>query len=266
MEDLALGLANMKKYKILVDTNVFSIADPAKWVRVPPPPKSRFSNPMLLMKGNKGRNEKAQTSLQAIGDHCRKGYLLLFRTSELMYEDWQGRQSRRNNLTNFYAFKDCKIDDIKSPIERSFFYTFSDFDGNQLQTFIEKLLKIKFSNLMDMLKDISIRESNVFEYNTVTEESFNWFKELCARLHKNKYRDAFHFWGAEHNKIDFFLTEDIKFRNELLTSLKDGGLNCFCKAIRSVELVSQLQIETDSVKLPEVGGYYDCNGRKISYP
>lgn len=256
----------MKKYKILVDTDVFSIADPARWVRVPPPPGSIFSNRMLLIHGKERRNEKIQVSLQAIGKHCRDGHMSLFRTSELMYEDWQGFQSMGNNLTHYYAFNNCKVEDIKSPIERSFFYPISNLDGNQLQSFIEFLLNTESSHLMDILDKISIRHPNVFEYNTVTETSFNWFKNLCSRLNKNKYRDAFHFWAAEHNEIDFFLSEDKKFRNELSMSLKHGGLQHFCMAVGVVEFVSQLQIETQSVVLPESGAYYDMGGHKVNYP
>lgn len=96
------------------------------------------------------------------------------------------------------------------------------------------------------------------EHDISNLKSVARFKEICSGLSQKHFDDAFHLWGGEASKIEYFLTTNINFVRAL-RQLKN--LKLVCKPILPSELMTSLSV-IDPEPMPfEYGRRYMLNGR-----
>lgn len=75
--------------------------------------------------------------------------------------------------------------------------------------------------ISDMRKN-PVRSLSVFEEKCL--RNLTIFREICHGIDEKHYPDVLHFWTAEENGMDVFLTMDRKFRNVM--ARQKVKLNC----------------------------------------
>ncbi|MGH7770173.1 MAG: hypothetical protein ACREQP_22200 [Candidatus Binatia bacterium] len=230
---------------VLVDTTVYRracIAHPAAIQRTVFWGSVKVTVPVAGVEAEGPREQTErwlQDQVEAIPTVARlaaEGTLRFFTYNEIGFEMFKGRdeRSRKGDL-----FKDILIEKIPAAIERSKFQQMDVF------SYIEKAELIKFCKLLLSLDYESIfSHPEFFSYFTEFEKnnlrSLDRFKSICRKVASEKhFPDAFHFWTAETNGLDYFLTADKRFINALTAG---NRLPLRTIPIAPTDLVTQLGI------------------------
>ncbi|RXF73973.1 hypothetical protein [Hansschlegelia zhihuaiae] len=225
-------------------------------------PISGFSNRLLLIeaKPEKRQNEqwlKSQIeALPTIARLAKDEIIKPFSYSELTHEAMRRPGSFPPSLFGD-VFRSTNIIDMPSAIERSKIFSLGYEqlrDSSGLNNYVGFLINGGASRLL----------RNEYIKNRLTEfeiESINQIsdlKNICSGLSKIQYSDAFHFWSAIRNKMDYFVLIDKKFVNAVTAN---GSARFPCTLIYPSDLLSILEIR-ERDPLPYLyGRRYLLNGR-----
>lgn len=249
---------------VLVDNCIRSTgySDPAQWeqieIQLGP---LKLGNPLLVYKVKQFKQDQRimMAAIQAISNHAEQKHINLYTYSELEWELWRGYHSVRTNLTPFAAFQHNEFFEVPSPIERIKFFQTADWTiGEEVEKFIDWLLKVDVQRFCNMLN-----QANAYtNFERLCATKLDLFKKMCAEsvFGRNKARDAYHYWTAECNGLDYFLTVDLKFINAYKNAIKDKKLLTKCKAISPTELVKSLNIPNSPNSIPACGKMFLLNG------
>jgi hypothetical protein len=251
---------------VLVDNCVLSTgyADPAQWKRVEAQIGSmKLGNPLLVYQVKKidQKSRCVMAAIQAISNYAEQEHITLFTYNELRWEIWQGNHSMRNNLTPLAAFQHIRFSEIPSPIERTkFFQTANWVAGEEVEKFIDWLLKIDTQRFYDMINKMQ----SCTDFERLCASKLDIFKSMCSEsaFGRKRARDAYHYWAAECSGIEYFLTVDKKFVNSYNNAIKDKKLLTKCKVITPTKFVQDLNIPNSPISIPASGKMFLLNGHE----
>ena len=185
--------------------------------------------------------------LPTIGKISREEKIGLFTYSELRHEAWKRPNSFPNNLIGD-IFSDIEFKEIDAAVERSYFFqNGSDniFSADKMIEFCKWLLCTNIETLADQLSKQNRFPSFLLE----NLKDVQRFRVLCDNLAEKQYIDAFHLWTGEVNKMQYFLTTDLKFIN-VMTETKNIDLPCM--PVSPSQLLDDLKVnELESFKYSE---------------
>lgn len=268
--------------KVMVDACVLSTgdADPLRGKLVEDNGCAiRTANKLLVFERRKVQQtqEDFLPFILAIGEAARRHEIACCSYRELEKENVDGRHSLMCNLSGFYAFHGIPFAMVPSPIEREKWFDVSEGPGGvEIGLFEyyrpdksrdktrpnvrEKFMDFLLAADPKKLYQTSLRHPRCTDFERNNIKNLHVFQNLCDAIHRKRARDAFHFWAAECNNIDYFLTTDGKFLRPYYTAIKDKKIKFRCKAVSPEELVRELNISTDGIQLPEHGKMFLMNG------
>jgi len=239
--------------RVFVDQNIVSYGDTLNgerrngvigYVRKAPP--------------QEGKQREQFDCLPTISQLASIGEIKLGRYIELCFEDWSRAGSFPvNDLGNLFHPKTMTL--VKPAIERSYFASSSSPFYLKNSALVDFCLWLNTPGLEKLLlgQEISCDFPETMKTNI---SELDRYRFLCKGLSPKQCVDAFHFWSAEVNEFDFFLTMDGKFRNAM-TDTKKTISNC--SIVFPSELLERLDITYRKDFEFEEGYFYGIGGNKL---
>ncbi|MCQ2046826.1 Uncharacterised protein [Stutzerimonas stutzeri] len=186
------------------------------------------------------------------------GSIKLGSYDELRFEELNRPRSFPYNLIgNLFHLKSLQF--VKSAIDRSFFYAIP------LQDYATTTALIEFCDWLTtpgLEKEILASEiiQDFPESMLENIKNLERYRFLSKSLSSEQKVDAFHYWTAETNNFDYFLTMDRKFRNAMTDSKK---VVSHCRIVLPSELLEKLGISELIDFEFEEGVFYGIGGNKL---
>jgi len=175
--------------------------------------------------------------LPTIARLAMESTILLYTYSELEFEEWNGRPEMMEAFGGLFSRK--LIKKCPAAVNRPRFRKNVDF-----QYYLKRENMIEFCCFLLELEPSVLPQATElwttlpdFERDNLLQ--LGQFESVCRSLAKGHYPDAFHFWTAETNRLNYFLTMDRKFLRALSG---DRSLHFRSQAVSPTEFLSALGI------------------------
>ncbi len=246
--------------KIMVDNCIGSNANPARWERVELEPIGgiQFTNKLIVCRGKElhcksERLNRDMPYVHAIAQAAKENKFSLYTYMELQCEQMMGYHSMTSWCTPFYPLQGISYKTVDPPIIRGEFFESMDWlKKEEIDKFISWLIKLDKSETVNFKQSKRPIRSNF--------DKLDEFQKMVAEIGKKSARDIYHFWVAECNNLDYFLTVDYKFLDSYKKAVKNKRIATKCVAVSPKELADQFSLSIENIKLPKEGQLYLMNG------
>lgn len=186
-------------------------------------------------------------ALASIAEAARRGTISVFSSFELEAESWRGRGKPHGRRIDLWAGVDAGH--VPPPLDRSRWtgalVGSKIASGEHQHAFVAELL---------MLANRQISEEWLLALEVPPHERQNLARlnelvAICNAVDEPRWVDAFHFWTALCNDIEYFLTTDRKLLNSLRE--KDLAPDIVCRAVSATELAEALSLPPSALPIGE---------------
>jgi hypothetical protein len=251
---------NSAPARVLVDHCVFVHGQTARHVQVSEsfewPTGQKHTMKVLRLQGRRRSSGEHHlrieiSNIAALGEAARRGTILVLTSEEIQAERLRARMGSRGVLGDLWA--DVRFGHVPSPLARSTW-----MGGLTLEQMASKDHREEFYRRLvhwarhgvpaDFLNWLP--ESEYVKSQRTNIARLPEYLAICEAAGETRLGDAFHFWTALCNDVDYFLTTDAKF----LGALRAQHLNpaILYRAVSPMELVQALDLP--AVELPIAEG------------
>lgn len=187
-------------------------------------------------------------ALAAVGAAARLGRLRACISSEINFERRKGGVGARWSRTDLW--NSVNFEHVDPAVERSRWMGSLSIgevlSAEHKQEFVNRLLHFARHGV----PQVFFEYSDVPDFERRNLAKLNELASLCTAVGETRWVDAFHFWTALCDDVDFFLTTDKKFLEALRE--KDLSADWVCRAVSPSTLMEILNLPPRS--LPITGG------------
>lgn len=257
--------------RVLIDNSVTGASKLCKWATGPQGPRFGAQNAHFEVWGLTRREPNLDAAFQAeadslftIGRLIRAGQIEAYTYTELVHERmWQPGYDPMVD-----ALAECKLNRCPPAIERSRFQggAFPDFfrkGGKKDRKYgiKSKISQIAFMQMLCGLDGERLSKSEMLitalkltEFDVESLKGLKTFQRLCKLSNSaENYPDIFHWWTAQRNQIDVFLTVDFTFVNiaDGIAGTRGVKLEYPTEVLRPLQLLARFGIgEPDPIPIP----------------
>jgi hypothetical protein len=190
-------------------------------------------------------------NIAAIGEAARQGAIHVLTSEEIQAEKLSARMGNRGVLGDLWA--DVRFGHIPSPLARSTWMGALNLEQmaskDHRETFYRCLVTWARNGIRpDLLEWLP--KSEYIDAQRPNIARLGEYLAICDAVGETRFGDAFHFWTALCNDVEYFLTTDAKFLRALRVQHPDPEI--LCRAVSPMELVQALELP--AVELPILEG------------
>lgn len=166
-----------------------------------------------------------------IAEEARKGRIQLCTYWQIEHESWD-REGSYPFGPDGSMFGEVDFQWVDAAIEKSFFF----FDDPTKDSFKQFCKWLNECDAAEFARRVSKKPGlPAFQLQGIQEIAR--YQEICKQLKPERWGDALHFWTAERNGCDYFLTTDKRFTRQFRAKVKSD----ICKVVFPSELVAILE-------------------------